>query len=68
MPVYPAETILADRDPVYRGGFYVVDGEVRRLWIDSSVAAAKRVLNAREIRRCDLASRAEALAPERASS
>jgi hypothetical protein len=62
MPVFPSESILSDLDPVYPGTFYVVDGEVTRLFTHSSVAAAKRVLRAREIRRCDLAARAKALA------
>jgi hypothetical protein len=68
MPVYPSETILSDLDPVYPGTFYVVDGEVTRLFTHSSVAAAKRVLRAREIRRCDLIARAKALSPEGAAT
>lgn len=48
------EPILSDDYPIYGGYFYVADGKVIRSdWHDVTVADLKRLLPAREIRRCD---------------
>ena len=51
------EPILPDDYPVYTGYAYVADGKVISADIEGTVARLKAVLNAKEIRRCDLSGR-----------
>lgn len=52
------EPILPDDYPIYGMYYYVVDGQVYRSeWHDISVGALKRLLGAKEVRRCDAVKR-----------
>jgi hypothetical protein len=52
------EPILDDDYPVYGDYWYVVDGKPQRSdWHNITVAKYKRLMGAKEIRRCDISGR-----------
>lgn len=57
-----SEEILPDDYPVYGDYLYVADGKIiRSNWHGINVRAFKRLLPAKEIRRCDIAGRRAAM-------
>lgn len=52
------EPILPDDYPIYGNFLYVVDGEVYQSdWHGVTAAQLKKLLNVKEVRRCDISGR-----------
>jgi hypothetical protein len=61
--LFPKEDVLPDNYPVHYDYIYIVDGKIIRSDLgetdfgNSTVKDLKRLLNVKEIRKCDLAAR-----------